>query len=323
MLWAAGPRAVTRRAVGLLVVALGLGFVAGLGLARELWPAASTGSPTAAGVGPAGPSVVPSNPAASPGPASPAPSSPAGAAGPGASVPVPAGPTTRVVPVLMYHRISDPAPGVPYPGLYVSPASFDAQMHALQDAGWHTITAGELGQALAADRPVPVRTFVVMFDDGYTDNVTNALPILQRYGFVATFSVVARGGGSMMDSAQLAQLVRAGMEIGNHTLSHANVSRLTGASLDLQIQGGAQRIEARLASQGIAMTPTTFVYPSGHVGSAALVLLARMHYRDAFTEQPGDCVIGRTPPLQIPRIRVSRSESLAGFLASMPVEPRP
>lgn len=306
--------------IGLLLVVLALGVVAGLGIARQLSPAATTGGPTAAGA-----SAAPSAAAASGAPrsASAAPGGSPSASGAAPSAPPYAGPLTRVVPVLMYHRISDPPVGALYPDLYVSTASFDAQMHALKDAGWRTITAGQLGQDLAADRPVPVRTFVVMFDDGYTDNFTNALPILQKYGFVATFSVVAKGGGSMMTTWELAQMVRAGMEIGNHTLDHANVANLSGASLDLQIQGGAQKIETRLASEGITMAPTTFVYPSGHVGSAALALLAQMHYRDAFTEVPGDCVIGQTPPLQIPRIRVSRFESLAAFLASLPTEPKP
>jgi peptidoglycan/xylan/chitin deacetylase (PgdA/CDA1 family) len=227
------------------------------------------------------------------------------------------------VPVLMYHSIADPPPGALYPGLYVSPDAFKAQMQALHDAGWQSITAGELGAAMAADRPVPVRTIVIMFDDGYADNYLVAFPILESYGFRATFSVVASGGSSMMTSQQLATMVQAGMEIGNHTLNHRNVSHLTGPTLEGQIQGGALRIEARLATQGITVDPRTFVYPSGHVGPAALALLAQLGYTDAFTEVPGFAVIGQTPPLQIPRVRVSRFETLAEFIARLPVEPRP
>jgi peptidoglycan/xylan/chitin deacetylase (PgdA/CDA1 family) len=251
------------------------------------------------------------------------PPSPGPTAAPAATPTPYAGPLTRQVPVLMYHRIADPAPGVPYPGLYVSPSSFDAQMHALHDAGWRTITAGQLGAAMGANQPVPVRTFVVMFDDGYEDNFTSALPILRRYGYVATFSVVAAGGGSMMTSPQLAALLAAGMEVGNHTLSHKNVANISGPVLTQQIDGGEARIEARLATQGVTYVPRTFVYPSGHVGPAALALLRKDGYTDAFTEVPGVALIGTTPPLQIPRIRVSRFEDLGAFLGSMPAEPKP
>lgn len=223
----------------------------------------------------------------------------------------------------MYHRIADPAPGAPYPGLYVSPAAFAAQMQALRAAGWRTITAGELGAAMAANRPVPARTIVIMFDDGYADNYLAAFPVLRRLGFRATFSVVARGGSTMMTSLQLATMEREGMEIGNHTLDHKNVASLGPAELVRQIEGGALRIEARLASKGVIATPRTFVYPSGHVGPAALALLGQLGYTDAFTEVPGFAVIGRTSPLLIPRVRVSRFESLAAFLGSLPVQPRP
>jgi peptidoglycan/xylan/chitin deacetylase (PgdA/CDA1 family) len=225
---------------------------------------------------------------------------------------------TRIVPVLMYHLVGDPAPGAPYPGLYVSAASFEAQMQALHDAGWHTITAGQLGAALAANRPVPARSIVITFDDGYTDNYTTALPILRQYGFDATFSVVARANANMMTPAELAALARAGMEIGNHTLNHRNVSRLHGAKLDLQIVGGADRIESELASRGLRCDLRTFVYPSGHVGPDAVSLLGRLGYTDAFTEVPGWAVIGQSDPLQLPRIRVSRSMLLGAFLDRLP-----
>jgi peptidoglycan/xylan/chitin deacetylase (PgdA/CDA1 family) len=221
----------------------------------------------------------------------------------------------------MYHLIGDPPPGAPYPGLYVSAASFDAQMQALHDAGWHPITGAELGAALAADRPVPARSIVITFDDGYIDNYTTALPILQHYGFLATFSVVARASIHMMTPDQLAALARAGMEIGNHTLNHRNVSRLHGLKLDQQIMGGADRIEGELASRGLSCDLRTFVYPSGHVGPDAVSLLGRLGYTDAFTEVPGWAVIGQSDPLQLPRIRVSRSETLAMFLSRLGITP--
>ncbi len=309
-------------AVGLLVIGLTAGFAVGLGITNgSLTGAASTATPVLQGglQGSSAPSASGEATAAA-APSLEAPSSSPGTT-PLANAAPYRGPMTRTVPVLMYHLIGDPPPGAPYPGLYVSVASFDAQMHALQAAGWHTITAGQLGAAMAANQPVPVRTIVLTFDDGYADNYTNALPILLKYGFVATFSVVAHAGQEMMTPSQLATLVADGMEVGNHTMNHRNVSRLVGAQLVEQIQGGATTIEAKLASQGASEVLRTFVYPSGHVGPAALALLQQLGYTDAFTEVPGDCHIGTTPPLQIPRIRVSRSESVDAFLARLPAEP--
>jgi peptidoglycan/xylan/chitin deacetylase (PgdA/CDA1 family) len=309
----------------LIGVAVGFGWVAATGPVVRV-PGSPAPSPSAALVPSASVPAAVASPSQSPA-ASPVtgsnPPSPGTSETPSSSPSPYTGPLTRQVPVLMYHLVGDPPPGAPYPGLYVSAASFDAQMHALHDAGWRTITAGQLGAAMAANRPVPTRTFVAMFDDGYEDNFTTALPILQRYGFVGTFSVVATGGSTMMTSPQLAALLAAGMEVGNHTLNHKNVASLGEAQLAQQIEGGAARIEARLSSQGVTYIPKTFVYPSGHVSNAAVTLLHLDGYTDAFTEVPGVAVIGTTMPLRIPRLRVSRFESLATFLATMPAELQP
>lgn len=302
------------------VVAVGNGPAAsapGSSAPPALVPQATLRAPSSA---PGSPGVAQSSP-------SPAAPQAAAASQPPSSTSVPpaapaGGRLTRVVPVLMYHSIADPPPGARYPDLYVSPTVFRAQMQALSAAGWHTITAGQLGAAMAAGRLVPMRTLVITFDDGYRDNYTAAFPILQQFGFHATFSVVASGIGPMMTAPQLAEMAAAGMEIGNHTFNHVNVARLSGMALSHQIAGAASVIEAKVAAAGTPVVLRTFVYPAGHVGPAAIALLARLGYTDAFTEVPGFAVIGSTRPLQIPRVRVSRSMSAARLLAQLSVPQR-
>src|ERR1700733_8800552 len=53
-------------------------------------------------------------------------------------------PGTDPVPILMYHVIATPPPGAPFPGLYVEPAEFAEQMHALKGAGWHAVTLDQV-----------------------------------------------------------------------------------------------------------------------------------------------------------------------------------
>jgi peptidoglycan/xylan/chitin deacetylase (PgdA/CDA1 family) len=233
------------------------------------------------------------------------------------------GPMTRLVPVLMYHLVGDPPPGEPYPGLFVSVADFTAQMQALKDGGWRTITAAELGADMAANRPVPARTIVLTFDDGNVDGYTTVFPILQAFGFRATFYMIAAGGGGRMTVPELASMARAGMEIANHTLDHRNVSRLSPAKLYLQIAVAELRIESELAAQGIVTTVRTFAYPAGHTSAPAVAYLAGRGYTAAFTERPGVVSIGLTDPLLAPRLRVSRFTTMPDFLAMLPVEPRP
>src|ERR1700727_361784 len=93
---------------------------------------------------------------------------------------------TASVPVLMYHVIAVPPGGAPFPGLYVQPQEFAAQMQALKAAGWHAVTLDQLqayrtkGARLPAGRPI-----VITFDNGGHSQYTEALPVLRRLGWVA------------------------------------------------------------------------------------------------------------------------------------------
>ncbi|MGH2512015.1 MAG: polysaccharide deacetylase family protein, partial [Candidatus Limnocylindrales bacterium] len=130
------------------------------------------------------------------------------------------------VPILMYHRIATPAEaGESLPGLVVAPTLFAAQLSLLARAGWHTIILATLQAGLAAGRRPPPRTFVITIDDGHRDGLTNGLPILQEFGFVATYFVIM---GRIHDSqylgpADLQVLASAGMEIADHTMSHVDL----------------------------------------------------------------------------------------------------
>ena len=86
------------------------------------------------------------------------------------------------VPVLMYHVIAPPPTGAPFPGLYVLPSEFSAQMQALKDNGWHPVTLDQLwanwktGAKLPAGKPI-----VITFDNGYHSQYATALPVLRRW----------------------------------------------------------------------------------------------------------------------------------------------
>lgn len=92
--------------------------------------------------------------------------------------------SAKAVPVFMYHHVS-PSPGL----VTLSPAIFRSQLAALAAAGWRTAGLDDLA-AFLAGRPLPVRTCVLTFDDGYLDNYAYAHPILQEFGMKATLFVV-------------------------------------------------------------------------------------------------------------------------------------
>ncbi|MEG1610491.1 MAG: polysaccharide deacetylase family protein [Bilophila sp.] len=81
------------------------------------------------------------------------------------------------LPVLMYHYISR------YKGATaVSPEHFEDQCKGMAQAGWRGIGLTEAEAFLRDGAPLPPRSVLITFDDGYLDNYVYAWPILQKYG---------------------------------------------------------------------------------------------------------------------------------------------
>jgi peptidoglycan/xylan/chitin deacetylase (PgdA/CDA1 family) len=219
------------------------------------------------------------------------------------------------VPILTYHRIVPPdQAGDALPGLVISPELFGAQLAAFHAAGWRTLTVAELGDALAGGQAVPPRTFVITIDDGWSDGYTYALPILARYGFRATYYVVAGRVGVLsaaLSAAQLSGLVDAGMEIGDHTWDHQSVTNLTQVRLHDEVTKAASRIRAL-----VGQSPVTFAYPSGRYDAAAAAELAADGFSMAVTTQYG-ALEAWADRFAVPRLRVGPYSSPQGLLGMM------
>ncbi|WP_302661626.1 polysaccharide deacetylase family protein [Sulfitobacter sp. SK012] len=96
----------------------------------------------------------------------------------------------------------------------------------------------------AADRLVSGqltrRTIAITFDDGYMNNITNALPILERYGFPATIFLVSELVGLKTALwpnrilAAIANSERSHIDFRGHTMKMGNVKERIHASRKLQ-----------------------------------------------------------------------------------------
>lgn len=91
--------------------------------------------------------------------------------------------TAQGIPVLMYHHVS------PNPGLVtVSPETFHTQMAWLARHNYRSIGADDLA-AFLAGTPLPEKSVMITFDDGYLDNYLYAHPVLQSLGLKAVLFV--------------------------------------------------------------------------------------------------------------------------------------
>jgi len=115
----------------------------------------------------------------------------------------PGGPRARLS-VLIFHRVL-PRPDPLFPG-EPDAARFDWQLRLLKR--WFDILP--LPDAVHALREgrLPARALAITFDDGYADNCTVALPILQRHALPATFFVATAflNGGRMWNDTVIESL---------------------------------------------------------------------------------------------------------------------
>ncbi|MDR3176153.1 MAG: polysaccharide deacetylase family protein [Desulfovibrio sp.] len=97
---------------------------------------------------------------------------------------------TKSLPVLMYHYVNDWAGAIT-----VSPRLFEEHCRALAEGGWRGVGLAEAEDFLARGEPLPEKSLLITFDDGFLDNYLHALPILHKYGHrAALFAVAARIG---------------------------------------------------------------------------------------------------------------------------------
>jgi peptidoglycan/xylan/chitin deacetylase (PgdA/CDA1 family) len=129
--------------------------------------------------------------------------------------------------------------------------------------------------------PIPDRLVVLSFDDGNKSDITNVAGVLKKHGFGATF-YVTEGLGFTRDKKhfltwdEVKKLDADGFEIGNHTRSHPNVTRLSKERLRAEIQHIQQRCEEHDIS-----TPTTFCFPGWSHNRQAVDVIAEFGFQFA------------------------------------------
>ena len=225
---------------------------------------------------------------------------------------------TQRVPVLMYHSVSERPPrGTTR--LSVHPDQFDAHLRLLHRRGYRTATFGELGEALRTGARLPERSVVLTFDDGYADFHDHALPSLEARGFLATVFVTTgwladagpRAAGEPLDRmltwSQLGRVAGAGMEIGAHGHSHAQLDQVSPPALREELQLSKGLLESELHSP-----VRSLAYPFGYSSPRVRREAGAAGYR--YAAAVGNAIIGEQPDLlALPRLTIRRSTSLDVF----------
>ena len=93
---------------------------------------------------------------------------------------------SRDVPVLMWHNLAEESSG----DMTISVDTFRAQIEALHEAGFRTVSLQQLYDYVHFGTELPEKPIVLTFDDGYFSNYEYAFPILQEYDMQATIFAI-------------------------------------------------------------------------------------------------------------------------------------
>lgn len=184
------------------------------------------------------------------------------------------------IPILMYHSISKNPKNL----LCVDPDQFALQMEQLAKHHYNAITFQDLLD-WKNGKPIPVKPIVITFDDGYKDNYTAAYPILKKWGLKGVIFLPSEYIGSRhsLTIEQINEMLDSGtIEVGSHTLTHADVTHLSDKQLREQIVTSKEQLERMFG-----ITVYSFAYPYGKFDAKSISMIEQSGYDFAVTTRPG------------------------------------
>lgn len=206
------------------------------------------------------------------------------------------------VPVLMYHAVSDYMWGINE--LFVSPSSMDEQLAYLVENGYDAIWFEDLAHVADYDKPV-----ILTFDDGYDDNYTELLPLLQKYNVKATVFVIgnAVGMSHKMTEEQIREMAASGLvSIQSHGYTHDDMDVMGEETLEFELSE-TKKVITRMTGR----IPYVLCYPTGKYSNLTLEVGAR-HYLFGIKMVGGQYNTSDDPFL-VSRFYVSRYTDIGTF----------
>lgn len=207
------------------------------------------------------------------------------------------------LPILMYHSISEGN------DLRVPREEFQSQMTWLRENGYYTLSPKEAFLVLTENRMPSDKCVWLTFDDGYTDNYTEAFPILKEYDMKATIFMIGKSidKGHHLTENQMLEMSRNGISIESHTINHLELNRMTAE------QQEAEMVQSKELFDRILDQDTTVIsYPVGRYNEESLWVSEEAGYKMAVTTEPGGA--SRDQGMHsLHRVRISPGLSVEGF----------
>lgn len=218
------------------------------------------------------------------------------------------------IPVLLYHAVTDDPPAW-IAEFTVTPRQFGAHLDAVVASGRTPVTLGALAGRLTGGAPLPPRSVVLTFDDGFADLPGPTAEALAERGLPATAylttGAVTPGHGSLLPPARMMTLAQApslewhGLEVGAHTVTHPQLDTLHAFELDRELRESKEVLEDVLGHE-----VTHLAYPHGYNSRAVRGAARRAGYASAVAVR--HALSSETDePYRIARLIVRRRHTVA------------
>jgi len=233
---------------------------------------------------------------------------------------------------LMYHRVNTDLlkntslDRSKINSLVVSVKNFRQQMRYLSRNGYTTISPKQFFNWVKLNKPLPKKSIIISFDDGYRDNFLNAFPVLKEFGFTATVFICPGIIGKdkkmawckdlnierdMLNEQEIKEMANYGITFGSHTVNHPYLTQIDHKEAEKEIQDSR-----KMVSDLIGMPIDTFCYPYGDYNKEIKKLVKESGFDMAFTTNPG--INNRNTDLyELRRREISARDSLFDFMKKL------
>ena len=191
------------------------------------------------------------------------------------------------IPVICYHSINKDPSGKS--SIIISPEKFRQHLKAIKDNGYTTLTMAQFNDYILGDKPIPEKSVLLTFDDGYMDNYTNAFPILKEFNMNATIFVISSylDGKEYLSPSNVKEMSDYGIDIESHTVSHRRLSELSYEQQLSELKNSKEALE-KLTGK----TVVSIAYPEGKYNDDTTKAVLDAGYSMGFTIDRGYVGIG-------------------------------
>jgi peptidoglycan/xylan/chitin deacetylase (PgdA/CDA1 family) len=157
---------------------------------------------------------------------------------------------------------------------------------------------------------LPEKPVVLSFDDGYRGDFVYARPTLRRLRWPGDLNLLVENVGEELSDRMIRQLINDGWEIDAHTVSHLDLTTVSGSRLRDEV-GGSRGILQRRFHQPVNF----FCYPAGKFDAQTIRATEDAGYLGATTELPGEA--SKAHMFELHRIRVDGSDGVSGLATKL------